>query len=488
MVGGTQPYAGGVTDTSEADPVPDFLHAPADPTSVTNLAAQGLRYAVVDTGDDAAFGAWLHADDRGFLQASRSDEQLRPSIAGIGYRRTIGVYDESASESVSESALERAPGSTAVGAPDRAAPSDLAHWPIATVNSWPGQLTLPGSTAERPRTLRSWAISSVTVAATHRRRGIARNLLEGELRTAASLGVPMAMLTVSESTIYGRFGFAAAAYASDWTVDTRRVRWSGPAASGRVEYLSVAQYREEVPVLHDRVRLADPGEIDVWPLRWDQLVEAQEPDSARARSLRAVRYLDESGVTRGLALFRLSGGDDDFTQHSVTVARLDAETAEADLALWRFLLELDLTIELKAHLRRPEEPMRWLLGDFRAAHVDVWEHQYLRVLDVPAAYQARGYAETGSIVFEVSDPLGFANGIWQLDAGENPTVTQLERVPDAAPALRMTANELAAVYLGGVSVATLVAAGRIVELRPGSASAADRLLRVDRAPWLSIWY
>lgn len=480
-----------MTDTAAADSTATgFQTAPADAISVANLAEQGLRYAVVDTRDAAAFAAWLHADDRGFLQASRSDEQVARTAAGIGYRRTIGVYDDGARVGRAGSA------------------SEVAGWPIATVNSWPGQLTLPGSTAEHPLTMPSWAISSVTVAATHRRRGIARNLLEGELRTAAALGMPMAMLTVSESTIYGRFGFAAAAFASDWTIDMRRVRWTGAAAStpgatdpgatdpgagGRVEYLSVAEYREQLPELFDRVRLASPGEIDVWPLRWDQLVGADQPDSERTKSLRAARYVDEAGVTRGLVLFRVSGGDDDFTQHTVTVARLDAETASADLALWRFLLELDLTVELKAHLRRPEEPMRWLLGDFRAAHVDVWEHQYLRVLDVAAAYQARGYAAAGSVVFDVTDPLGFAAGIWQLvvEPGETTrraTVGKLDAIPDAAPALRMTANELAAIYLGGVSVATLVAAGRITELQPGSASAADALLRVDRAPWLSVWY
>lgn len=461
------------------DAASDFQTAPEDATAVANLAERGLRYALVDTRDEAAFGAWLHADDRGFLQASRSDELVKPSAAGIGYRRTIGVYDD---------ALAAQP----------AAASDVAGWPIATVNSWPAQLTLPGSTIENPRTLPSWAISSVTVAATHRRRGIARNLLEGELRTAAALGVPMAMLTVSESTIYGRFGFAPAAFATEWTIDTRRVRWSGPAAStsgtvGRVEYLSVAQYREEVPKLYDRVRLASPGEIDVWPLRWDQLVGAEEPDSERTKGLRAARYVDAEGVVRGLALFRLTGGDEDFAQHTVTVARLDAETPDADLALWRFLLELDLTIELKATLRRPEEPMRWLLGDFRAAHVDVWEHQYLRVLDVAAVYEARGYSAAGSVVFDVTDPLGFAAGIWRLvvepvEAAFRATVTKLDKLPDGVPALRLSVNELSAIYLGGVTATTLVGAGRITELHPGSAAAVDALVRVERAPWLSVWY
>ena len=137
--------------------------------------------------------------------------------------------------------------------------------------------------------------------------------------------------------------------------------------------------------------------------------------------------------------------------------------------------------------------MRWLLGDFRAAHVDVWEHQYLRVLDVAAVYEARGYLGAGSVVFDITDPLGFAAGTWHLvvepvETTLRATVTKIDKVPDATPALRMTVNELSALYLGGVSPVTLVGAGRITELTPGSAAAVDALLRVERAPWLSVWY
>ena len=53
------------------------------------------------------------------------------------------------------------------------------------MNSWVTPMTVQGG-AHVPM----WAISAVTVAATHRRRGIARNLLEGELRAAAQPGLP----------------------------------------------------------------------------------------------------------------------------------------------------------------------------------------------------------------------------------------------------------------------------------------------------------
>jgi predicted acetyltransferase len=446
---------------------PGFATADPDATSEARLAHAGLRYALVDARDPAAFADWLRADDRGFLGPVRDEKQYEVGRAGIGYRRTIGVYDDGLSVD--------------------------AAVPVATVDSWPAELTIPGSTIETPRTLASWAISSVTVAPTHRRRGVARNLLEGELRTAHALGLPMAMLTVSESTIYGRFGFSPAALATDWTIDTRRARWIGPAASGRAEFIGIDLYRQELAELHNRVRLASPGEIDVWPHRWDQLVGATEPDASRTKQLRAVRHTDTSGATRGLALYRVTGGEPDFSQHVVEVERFDAETPDAASTLWRHLLELDLVTEVKAHLRPLDETLRWQIADFRSAEVKTWEHQYLRVLDVPAAFTARTYAAPGSVVFSVSDALGFAHGEWHLvvelvETTYRATVTRLDAALAGIPTLTLTANELASLYLGGVSATTLVDAGRITESTPGDASIADGILRAARAPWLSVWY
>jgi predicted acetyltransferase len=447
--------------TSDLDPL--FLTTPADPTSSARLAAVGLRYDLVDSRDAEAFARWQRADDRGFLQAERTAAQIEVSRLGIGVsRRTTAVYDDTLTID--------------------------ADVPVATTNSWPAQLTVPGSTIESPKTLEGWAISSVTVAPTHRRRGIARNLLEGELRTAASLGMPLAMLTVSESTIYGRFGFSPAAFATDWTIDTRRARWSGPSSSGRVEFVSAERYREELPTLHDRVRRQNIGDIDVWPLRWDQLVGVTEPEAPRTRELRAVRHRDEAGVTRGLVLYRVTGGEPDFAQHHVEVQRLDAETPEAAAALWRYLLELDLVTEVTASLRPVDEVLRWQIADYRAAKVATSEHQYLRILDVPAVFSARGYATTGQLVVDVVDTLGFAAGVWHLSVDEHATVTKRDAVPDRVPLLRMSVNELSSLALGGVAATTLVDAGRVTERAPGDAAAADRLLRSDRAPWLSVWY
>lgn len=430
----------------------DFLAAPADPTSTASLANSGLRYGLVDTTDRAAFGTWLDADTRGFHGGRMSDEVRDAHLTGLAYRRTTGVWDDSTPTTE----------------------------PVATVNSWTGQLTVPGE-----RTIDAWAISSVTVSPTHRRRGIARNLLEGELRTAASLGVPLAMLTVSESTIYSRFGFAVAAMAAEWRLDTRRARWTGPAASGRIVFIDTQEFRDGIATFFERERLRSPGQIDMWGLRWDQIAGLRDDDAERVKMLRAVRYEDADGATQGYALYRVTGGEDDFTQHSLSVEYLLTATDDAYAGLWRFLLEQDLVTEVVARLRSVDEPLRWQIADFRAARVAPVDHLWLRTLDVAATLQGRTYAADCRLVIDLSDLLEFTAGRYLLEANDGRmTVT----ATDAAPDLALSVNELSALYLGGVLATTLVAAGRIAELTEGSAAALDAAFRAERAPWLSVWF
>jgi predicted acetyltransferase len=438
----------------------DFRTAPIDATSAERLEAAGLRYGLVDTEDREAFAAWLQADMRGFHSGRPNHEELERQIAGLAYRRTTGVFDDRLTEPLT---------------------------PVGTVNSWIGEVTVPGN-----RTIPAWAISSVTVAPTHRRKGIARNLLEGELRTASALDVPLAMLTVSESSIYGRFGFATAAMVAEWRIDTKRAKWTGPTPGGRLQFVSLEQFRELVPGLFDRVRVTVPGEVPLWDLCWDQISGLASEDKAAAAKLRAVRYDDEKGKLQGLALYAVKEDPDgDFTKHVVEVHHLTTATPDAYAALWRYLLELDLVSEVRASLRSVDEPVRWMVSDMRAISIRPEDHQYLRILDVKKSLEARSYAASAVIALVVTDELGFAQGriLLEIDGKGVGEVRPMQSVaPRGSAALALTVNELSAIYLGGVPVATLVAAGRIKELRSGSAAVVDGAFRSARTPSLSHWY
>jgi hypothetical protein len=63
-------------------------------------------------------------------------------------------------------------------------------------------------------------ITDVTTSPTHRRRGLVRRLMEDALADAVAQDVPLAALTVSEATIYGRWGFGVGTFAHTVEVDT----------------------------------------------------------------------------------------------------------------------------------------------------------------------------------------------------------------------------------------------------------------------------
>ena len=439
----------------------DFRNLPVDTDSAERLASQGLRLGLVDPTDADAFGAWLQADARGFHDSRTSDETVAAHVRGLADRRTTGVWDDTGADAAS---------------------------PVGTVSSWPSELTVPGQTS-----VTGWAISSVTVAPTHRRKGVARALLEAELRTADELGVPLAMLTVSEATIYARFGFAPSAMAATWTIDTRRARWAGPVASGRVQFVSPEQLRREGPALVERVRLSVPGEIEHWDYLWDRMLGLGDgADAERAKHLRVVRYDDASGAAQGFAIYRFTDQERDFSSHGLDLHYLVAATDDAYAGLWRYLLEMDLVGELTASLRSIDEPVYWQIEDARAARkTREGDHLWVRILDVKASLEARRYSAPGHIALEVADPLGFAAGSFVLEIAEDgrATVEPFEGdAPDGAAAVSLTVNELGALYLGGVSAVSLARAGRIAELRPGSAEGLDASFRSVVAPWLSIWF
>lgn len=434
--------------------VDNDLHLAAAPDGATmqRLAEQGLETRLASTADQS-FDAWIQVVARGFLGPERSAEEVESARERLGYRRMTGIHDPSA---------------------------PMPDAPIATFASWIGELTVPGGA-----TVAACAISSVTVAPTHRRRGLARAMMEGELRLAVAQGVPVAVLTVSESTLYGRYGFAPAAAAATWTIDVKRVQWTGPVPPGRVDFVPRDRWRELAERVHERLRRRDAGELSMPGGHFDTFAGTR-PDAKDPGVKRAVQYADASGEVRGVALYTVKENHDDFTKATADLQYLLAENADAYAALWRFFVELDLVGELNASELSVDEPLLWMISDQRAARVTVTDHQYVRILDVPAALEARRYGAPGRLRLEVSDPLGHAAGSWllEVDAEGVGRVRAADGETDAV-VVELGVADLSAVYLGGVSLATLADAGRV---RTTDAALAARVLGWHRAPRLSFWY
>lgn len=427
-----------------------YLSLPLDDQAASSLRDSGLRLALVDTSDDAAFDAWLSADARGFHSKQPSAAALAQQRELLRHRRTTAVYDD--------------------GIPVPASP-------VGTVNSWPAPLTVPG-----PAAVDAWLISSVTVAPTHRRRGVATALLPAELRTAAALGLPVAALTVSESTIYGRWGFGPSAFSTAWTIDARRAGWAGPATPGRLSFTTAPEFVETGRALLARQNAARAGEVGLSPYLADRTMTPLEGASDADR-YRIVRYDGPDGEPEGFVTYTITEDDSDFTNATLDVVALVATTDAAAAALWRYVIEMDLVSTVHAHTRAVDEPLPWLVRDIRRAKVtNVQDHLWTRILDVPAALEARRYETSGSLVLEIDDPLGFADGRFRIDVASDGTasVTGTTDAPDVS----LPVGALASVYLGAPAAAGLAGAGRI----GGDAAALDRLFRTAVPPRLSSWF
>lgn len=429
----------------------DARTIPLDSTSAAELAATGLDYATVPD-DGEGFRLFHSAVDRGFLAPRSTPEQVASASQSLAYRRKVGVYDRGA----------RTPES-----------------PVATVDSWVAQLT-----TSPQRTVPMWAISAVTVSPTHRRRGIARAMLLGELRAARDAGVPMAGLTVSEATIYGRWGFSPAVYTSDWSIDTRRARWIGPVPQGRLDFVEQEEMPAILGAVYERTRLRRGGRIEGWPGLWVRTAGLR-PGAEDAAKMRAVVYRGDDGAERGILVYSLTERADDHSAHELAVRALFADGADAEAALWRFAIEHDLVATVTASLRPVDDPVRWMVSDQRAARVSVTDHHWLRILDVPAALSARSWAADDSLVIRVDDPLGFAGGTWRLGT-EGGELREAEAT-DAASDVSLGVDALASLYLGGVSAAVLAAAGRLTA-EPDVVRRLDALFRAAEPPLLDIWY
>lgn len=344
----------------------DFRTAPIDEQSAANLASKGYELRLVDTADREAVERYVRAEIRGFLGTASNHAALDAHVDEfIAHRRLSAVYDPGSLDPLT---------------------------PIATSNSWIGPLTLPGD-----RDVDAWAISGVTTAQTHRRRGIQRQIMEAELRTARRLGLSVAMLTVSESSIYGRYGFGVAALAATYTISTRGLTWTGPQVDGRLDFITARQWRDAAPGLFETVRLRHPGEVRPFALRWDQMAGLVTWEGDKSADRHAVQYRDAAGVVRGLAIYTVSHGSDDFERAKVDVINVIASTDDAYAALWRFFVEMDLVGTITYSLGSVDEPLRWMVSDARAVEVRTFDMQYLRVLDVGedlgmAEVAARGVA------------------------------------------------------------------------------------------------
>ncbi|CCK60524.1 Enhanced intracellular survival protein Eis, Gcn5-related N-acetyltransferase (part2) [Mycobacterium canettii CIPT 140070010] len=206
------------------------------------------------------------------------------------------------------------------------------------------------------------------------------------------------------------------------------------------------EHRGEFEAIYERWRLQVPGGLLRPQVLWDELLAECEAAPGGDRESFALLHPD------GYALYRVDRTDLKLAR----VSELRAVTADAHCALWRALIGLD-SMERISIITHPQDPLPHLLTDTRLART-TWRQDglWLRIMNVPAALEARGYAhEVGefSTVLEVSDGGRFALKIGDGRARCTPT--------DAAAEIEMDRDVLGSLYLGAHRASTLAAANRL---------------------------
>jgi predicted acetyltransferase len=345
---------------------------------------------------------------------------------------------------------------------------------VGTFRSSPTELTVPGGSVTAD------AITNVTVAPTHRRRGLLSTFMRADLAAAAERGEPVAILVASEWPIYGRFGFGPAADMAEYEIDSRVARFDLPGR-GDMILAGATELRAAAPHVYEAHRRVTPGAIERSGAWWDRrlgLVEAFPVEPTQRRVLAR----DDSGAPIGLAVYEVAEAWDAWRPNgTLTVTELFGVDAAVEARLWRFCCDVDLMVTVRAGQRAADEPLPHLLRDARAVRQRFRaDFQWVRVLDVPAALSARRYACEGELVLEVDDPLGHASGRYALEGG--PDAARCAPTGAAAD-LTFRVDGLGAAYLGGASLTVLAAAGWVREHRPGALARADAMLGWVVRPW-----
>jgi predicted acetyltransferase len=305
-------------------------------------------------------------------------------------------------------------------------------------------LTVPGGAV-----LPTAGVSFVAVAPTHRRRGILRMMYAELHQRIADARFPIAALTSSEGGIYGRFGYGPATIEQLVSVDRRFAEFHASVPDpGGVRLVKPSDHRDVFAEIYDRWRLRTPGGLARPTALWDDLLADREDSRDGGTALFAFLHPD------GYVLYRVHG-DDPMT---IRIRELTAATADAQVALWRAVLGMDLMEKVNIWTY-PDDVLPQLLTNPRLVRVtnsadDLW----LRIMDIPAALEARTYQDDLDIVLDVTDGFRTDGGRFALQIRDG----RARCTPTDTPAdVELDLDVLGSLYLGGCRAEGFATANRL---------------------------
>jgi predicted acetyltransferase len=345
---------------------------------------------------------------------------------------------------------------------------------IGTAATFNLDITVPGGNG-----LRMAGLTMVSVRPSHRRRGLLRQLIQRHFDDARERGYPVSGLWASEAQIYGRFGYGMAAFCEAYTItNAHALRIGRGRDDGRafddLESIDEPRARQVLPPVYARAIAERPGA----PRRseaWWRVRRFAENAWARGGASKRRHVIARRGDdTVGYIAFRQRGkftnGQPDGSLEIIELLGLDAR---AEATLWKFALAVDLFPNVTWGNAPADDPLPWLVDDFRRVQRRRADGLFLRIDNVPATLEARMYLRDGTL------RIGVGGTTYELavEAGRARCSTTTRSAD-----IECDVQALGSLYLGAVTASSLARA-ECVRGERKSLVLADQMFASDVAPW-----
>ena len=321
------------------------------------------------------------------------------------------------------------------------------------------------------------ALTMVTVAHTHRRRGILRRMMNAHVDAAEANGEAISVLWASEAPIYGRFGYGVATDQDSVELDGRGVDVAKQHGDDVLDLVEGDARLDVLPKVYDAFRESRAGLISRSETWWRER-HLRDPGFRRAgASARRYVVAHRDGEPTGYVAYRqrpnmehgIAGG-------AVLVTELVALDSQAEASLWRYVLAIDLHPHVSAWSVPVDSALPWLVSDRRRVQRKRADAVWVRVCDAAAALSARRYAADGELCFSVVDPMKRVDGTYLLTVRDG--VGECRKT-DREAEVTLGLDVLGTLYMGGFRASELGHAGIV----SGPIERLDRLFATTRAPW-----
>ena len=169
-------------------------------------------------------------------------------------------------------------------------------------------------------------------------------MMRAQLDAAHERGEPIAALWASDERIYGRYGYGLASLTGEIDMPRPHADFAAPIEDpGTVRYVEEADVPKVLGPIWEHVFRERPGMFSRSAEWWKSRIAMDPPQWRRGAGPKRFAVVELGGSVEGYAIYRhdpkWEGGVPDAGK--VAVGEVLARSLEAEIALWRYLLDIE---------------------------------------------------------------------------------------------------------------------------------------------------